>query len=151
MFGVWVAFSANIGKLAKGSSVINTCIKRLMNSYNRNAWVQSLELGLRLGPSWKKILLILLIHFVNYSRLPPNHPVRLMNWVTFFMFAVVVPFVYLRIFYWRYHHKAAGICELERKFRKHRNFASMWYNMALWAIEVTAAGLMVGFMRYAFN
>ena len=37
----------------------------------------------------------------------------------------------------------AGISDSEWKFRKQRNFVTMWYNMAIWASEVTAAVLVV--------
>ena len=78
-----------------------------------------------------------------FFSLDQEHPVRLMNWVSFFNFSVIVPFVYIRIFYWRWNHKVAGISDLERSFRKQRNIVSMWYNMAIWAFEFTGAVLMV--------
>ena len=66
-----------------------------------------------------------------------------MNWVSLFLFTVFVPIVYTRIFYWRWNHKPAGISDIERKFRKHRNVVSMWYNISIWILELIGVVLMV--------
>ena len=71
------------------------------------------------------------------------HPVRILNTVSFFLFVVFVPYVYLSIFYWRKYHQGKGLNVAERRSIKHRNVVSMWYNMAIWVSEVTALGLLV--------
>ena len=78
-----------------------------------------------------------------FFSLDQEHPVRLMNWVSFFNFSVIVPFVYIRIFYWRWNNKTPGISDEEKRFHKHRNIVSMWFNMAIWVLELTATVLMV--------
>ena len=86
---------------------------------------------------------LLILIFNTCFRLKRLHPVRLINWISFFLFSVVVPFVYIRIFYWRWNNKTPGISDEERRFHKHRNIVSMWFNMATWVLELTATVLMV--------
>ena len=85
------------------------------------------------------------------SRLSFYHPVRLMKWVSFFIFAVWVPFAYIRIFYWRWNHKTPGISETERIFRRRRNVATMWYNMCIWALEFTLGVIYVSIIDNVFR
>ena len=92
--------------------------------------------------SWYKKIIESLKMF-NILRLEQFHPVRLVNWFAFCLFAFFVPFVYIRIFYWRWNNKPVGISELDRIFRKKRNFVSMWFNMSIWFFELIGVVIMV--------
>ena len=60
------------------------------------------------------------------------------------LFVAFVPVVYLNIFHWRNHnHQGNGLNNDHQRKRKQRNVVNMWYNLAVWAIEVIAGGLMV--------
>ena len=91
------------------------------------------------------LIIPLLSKLIVVFRLERFHPLRLMNWFSFFLFAVFVPFVYVRIFYWRWNHKSTGLNEKQKTFRKKQNVASMGFNMSIWALELTASIFMVSF------
>ena len=106
-------------------------------------WTYSLQtMDLFWQGSWYKKIIESLKMF-NILRLEQFHPVRLVNWFAFCLFAFFVPFVYIRIFYWRWNNKPVGISELDRIFRKKRNFVSMWFNMSIWFFELIGVVIMV--------
>ena len=63
---------------------------------------------------------------------------------SFVLFVAFVPVVYLNIFHWRnQNHKGNGLNNDHKRKRKQRNVVNIWYNLAIWAMEVIAVGLLV--------
>ena len=67
--------------------------------------------------------------------LPVSHPYRLSLYFLYYIYLVLVPYVYIKIYRFRKKNSQPGISEKERMFRKKRNIVSFRYNIAIYLME----------------